>query len=125
MRIGYARCSTESQDLHYQIDALKAEGCELIFDDQGVSGVAKLRPGLEEALKVLTPDDTLVVVKLDRLARSMRELTDTVTDLHRRGIGFHSINEKIDLSSPYGEFVLHILAAVAQLEREMIRERTR
>ncbi len=125
MRIGYARVSTCDQSLDLQIDALRKAGCEQIFEDRGISGVATDRPGLEKALAALGEGDTLVVWRLDRLARSMRDLTDTITALHAREIGFQSICEHIDVSSAFGEFVLHILSAVAHFERALIVERTR
>jgi len=124
MRIGYARVSTTDQNIDLQLDALRKAGCERIFEDQA-SGLKSDRDGYAEVMKALKPDDTLVVWRLDRLARSMRDLTDTITVLHNRGIGFHSICEHIDISSAYGEFVLHILSAVAHFERALIVERTR
>lgn len=125
MRIGYARISTEEQNIDLQVDALHRAQCDHIFMDEGISGVATKRPGLERALRKLQPGDTLVVWRLDRLARSMRDLTDTVTTLHTRKISFQSICEHIDVGSAFGEFVLHILGAVAQMERSIIVERTR
>lgn len=124
MRIGYARVSTSEQNIDLQIDALTRAGCESIFEDC-LSGVKNDRPGLSEALAALVEGDTLVVWRLDRLARSMRDLTDTVTALHERQIGFQSICEHIDVSSAYGEFILHILSAVAHFERGLIVERTK
>jgi len=124
MRIGYARVSTSEQNIDLQIDALTHAGCERFFEDR-LSGVKNDRPGLSEALAALSKGDTLVVWRLDRLARSMRDLTDTVTALHGRKIGFQSICEHIDISSAYGEFVLHILSAVAHFERSLIIERTK
>jgi DNA invertase Pin-like site-specific DNA recombinase len=102
MLIGYARVSTDDQSLDLQIDALKEAGCSKIFTDHGVSGIAPERDGLGEALAALEHGDTLIVWRLDRLARSMNELTDTVRMLHDRKIGFRSICEYIDISSARG-----------------------
>lgn len=124
MRIGYARVSTTEQNIDLQLDALRKAGCEKIFEDHA-SGMKSDREGYAEGWKTLQPGDTLVVWRLDRLARSMRDLTDTITVLHNRGIGFHSVCEHIDIGSAYGEFVLHILSAVAHFERALIVERTR
>jgi len=125
MLIGYARVSTGDQSLDLQTDALKRAGCARIFTDHGVSGIASDRPGLEDALAALGEGDTLVVWRLDRLARSMRDLTDLVFTLHRCRIAFRSLCEHIDVSSAFGEFVLHVLSAVAHFERALIVERTR
>lgn len=125
MRIGYARVSTEDQSIDLQIDALNRARCDRIFTDHGISGMAADRPGLLDALECLKLGDTLVVWRLDRLARSMRDLTDTIGGLHTRGIGFQSICEHIDVSSAFGEFVMHVLSAVAHFERALIIERTR
>lgn len=125
MRIGYARVSTEEQSLNLQMDALKKAGCEIIFKDPGVSGVAATRPGLERALKRLAPGDTLVVWRLDRMARSMRDLMDTIDWLYSRKIGFQSLCEHIDISSAFGELILHVMSAIVHFERRLIVERTR
>ncbi len=124
MRIGYARVSTEEQSLDLQIDALTKAGCDQIFKDHGVSGVAPKRPGLEQALATLEPGDILVVWRLDRLARSMKDLLGTVQALHEREVGFQSICEHIDISSAFGELILHVLSAVVHFERRLIVERT-
>jgi DNA invertase Pin-like site-specific DNA recombinase len=124
MRIGYARVSTEEQSLDLQIDALTKAGCDQIFKDHGISGVAPKRPGLEQALAALHPGDTLVVWRLDRLARSMQDLLGTVQALHEREVGFQSICEHIDISSAFGELILHVLSAVVHFERRLIVERT-
>src|SRR3982750_3492495 len=123
MQIGYARVSTDEQNLNLQRDALKTAGCELIFDDM-VSGTKARRPGLEQALSHLRPGDTLVVWRLDRLGRSLRHLIDTVTDLQEKGIGFKSLTESIDTTTSGGKLVFHIFEALAEFEREIIRERT-
>ena len=124
MRIAYARVSSADQSLDLQIDALERAGCDRIFRDHGISGTASNRPGLLAALEALEPGDTQVVWRLDRLARSMRELTDTVWALHNKGIRFQSLCEHIDISSAFGELVLHILSAIAHFERALIVERT-
>ena len=123
MYIGYARVSTEDQNLNLQRDALEKAGCELIFDDQ-VSGTKDRRPGLEQALSHLRAGDTLVVWRLDRLGRSLRHLIDTVTELQEKGIGFKSLTESIDTTTSGGKLVFHIFGALAEFEREIIRERT-
>lgn len=125
MLIGYARVSTCDQNVDLQVDALKRAGCEKIFEDRGISGVSAERPGLLDALASVGPGDTLIVWRLDRLARSMRDLTDLVTGLHQRGIEFRSLCEYVNVTTAFGEFALHILAAAAHLERALIVERTR
>lgn len=123
MIIGYARVSTPEQSLELQHDALKHAGAERIFDDQA-SGVAKERVGLTAALDFVREGDTLVVWRLDRLGRSMRDLIDRVTDLERRGVNFKSLNENIDTATAGGRLFFHVFAALAEFERELIRERT-
>ncbi|MEL6688363.1 MAG: recombinase family protein [Pseudomonadota bacterium] len=127
MLYGYARVSTPEQNVGFQIAALKEAGCseKNIFVDEGVSGVARERPALREVISNLEPGDTLIVWRLDRIARSMLDLVDTVTTLHNRGISFRSLTEHIDLSNAVGEFILHILSAVAAFERALIIERTK
>ncbi len=122
-RIGYGRVSTQDQNLNLQIDALKKAGCDLIFTDTA-SGADCTRKGYRKALAVLQPGDTLIVWRLDRLARSMRELVDIIEWLHEREIGFQSLCEYIDISSAVGELILHVLSAVAHFERKLIQERT-
>jgi DNA invertase Pin-like site-specific DNA recombinase len=124
MLIGYARVSTQDQTLALQQNALNAAGCELTFTDT-VSGTKAKRPGLEETLTYLREGDTLVVWRLDRLGRSLRDLIDTVTELHERGIGFKSLTENIDTTTSGGKLVFHIFGALAEFEREIIKERTR
>ena len=123
MLIGYARVSTDDQNLNLQRDALKKVGCEQIYTDQ-VSGTKAKRPGLEQALSHLRAGDTLVVWRLDRLGRSLRHLIDTVTELQEKGIGFKSLTESIDTTTSGGKLVFHIFGALAEFEREIIRERT-
>ena len=107
-----------------QRDALKTSGCELIFTDK-VTGTKAERKGLTDALSHVRVGDTLVVWRLDRLGRSLRHLIDTVTDLEARGIGFKSLTENIDTTTSGGKLVFHIFAALAEFEREIIRERTK
>src|SRR5919202_3395490 len=124
MLIGYARVSTDEQNLDLQLSALKAAGCEQIYTDK-VSGTKATRPGLEEAFSHLRSGDTFVVWRLDRLGRSLRHLIDTVTDLQSKGIEFKSITESIDTTTSGGKLVFHIFGALAEFEREIIRERTK
>lgn len=124
MRIGYARVSTGDQNLDLQVDALQQAGCERIFTDQ-VSGVSSERPGLTTALSHLRPGDTLVVWRLDRLGRSLKDLLQRMEELRAREVGFLSLHESIDTSTPVGKFTFHLFSALAEFERELIRERTR
>ncbi len=123
MLIGYARVSTADQTLNLQQDALQKAGCDRIFTDTA-SGTKQERRGLEEALSHVRPGDTLVVWRLDRLGRSLRHLIDTITALSQKGIGFKSITENIDTTSSGGKLVFHIFGALAEFERDIIRERT-
>ena len=123
MLIGYARISTTDQTLALQKDALEKAGCEKIFTD-AVSGTKAGRKGLSEALSQLRSGDTLVVWRLDRLGRSLRHLIDTITKLADRGVGFKSLTENIDTTTSGGKLVFHIFGALAEFEREIIRERT-
>jgi DNA invertase Pin-like site-specific DNA recombinase len=123
MLIGYARVSTEDQNLDLQRDALEKAGCEQIFTDR-VSGTKARRPGLEQALSHLRSGDTLVVWRLDRLGRSLRHLIDTVTDLQEKGVGFKSLTESIDTTTTGGRLVFNIFSSLAQFESEIIKERT-
>ena len=123
--IGYARVSTEDQNLALQLDALKAAGCGRIFEDKA-SGAKSDRPGLAEAMSHLRDHqgDVLVVWRLDRLGRSLPDLVATVEGLQRRGIGFRSLKESVDTSGAAGKLVFHLFAALAEFERDLIRERT-
>ncbi len=123
MLIGYARVSTHEQTLALQQDALQKAGCDKIFTDT-ISGAKTERPGLDEALTFLRPGDTLVVWRLDRLGRSLKHLIDTITALHDRGIGFKSLTENIDTTTSGGKLIFHIFGALAEFERDIIRERT-
>jgi len=121
--IGYSRVSTHDQNLDLQRDALKAAGCERIIEDTA-SGSKAQRSGLDRALELLRSGDTLVVWRLDRLGRSLRHLIELITELEGRGIGFRSLQESIDTTSPGGTLVFHIFGALAEFERNLIRERT-
>lgn len=121
--IGYARVSTQDQNLQMQMDALAEAGCAKVFYDQ-VSGAKKERPGLNDLLSYLRPGDTLVVWKLDRLGRSLKHLIDLVMELNERGVMFKSLQDGIDTATPTGQFFFHITGAFAELERNLIRERT-
>jgi len=124
MLIGYARVSTSEQNVNLQEDALKAASCEKIFTDKA-SGAKSDRPGLMEAMDFVRKGDTLVVWKLDRLGRSIRHLIDTIQSLHDRGVGFKSLQESIDTTTSGGKLVFHIFSALAEFERDLIRERTK
>ena len=126
MLIGYARVSTQDQSPALQLDALKAAGCERVFVEKA-SGAQRDRPQLKSALDFARSDtgDVLVVWKLDRLARSLSQLIDTVDLLEKRGIGFRSLTEAIDTTSAGGRLVFHMFGAMAEFERSIIRERTR
>ncbi|MBI5141313.1 MAG: recombinase family protein [Nitrospirae bacterium] len=123
MNIGYARVSTQDQRPELQLDALAAASCEQVFHEK-VSGQGKDRPELETCLKVLRKGDTLVVWRLDRLGRSLNNLVEIVHGLEQQGIGFKSLTESIDTTSAGGRLVFHIFAALAEFERNLIRERT-
>jgi len=124
MLIGYARISTGDQSLNLQLDALKTAGCEKIFEDTA-SGVKTDRPGLADALTFARQGDTLTVWKLDRLGRSLSHLIKLIKELADRGVGFKSLQENIDTTTPTGRLFFHIMASLAEFERELIRERTR
>jgi DNA invertase Pin-like site-specific DNA recombinase len=121
--LGYARVSTTDQQPHLQVDALEVAGCYRVFTETA-SGARTDRLTLEQVLDQLRPGDTLVVWKLDRLGRSLRHLVDTITGLADRGIGFRSLQEAIDTTTPGGKLVFHVFAALAEFERDLIRERT-
>lgn len=125
MLIGYARVSTQDQNLELQINALKEIGCKKIFTEKA-SGMQRDRPELKAALEYMRPHegDTLVVWKLDRLARSLRQLIDTVEKLEEQGIGFKSLTEVIDTTNSGGKLIFHIFGALSEFERGIIKERT-
>lgn len=121
--LGYARVSTLEQNADLQRDALGAAGCWRVFTDH-VSGVREQRPELDRVLEALRPGDTLVVWRLDRLGRSLRHLIDVATDLAAREVGFRSLTESVDTTTPGGRLIFHMFGALAQFERELVRERT-
>jgi DNA invertase Pin-like site-specific DNA recombinase len=123
--VGYARVSTDEQNLDLQLRALHQAGCENIFTDQGWSGCRFDRPGLDEVLTSLQSGDTLVVWRLDRLGRSIGGLIDFVEQLGKRSVEFRSLNESIDTTSSGGRLVFHIMAALAEFERTLVSERTK
>jgi DNA invertase Pin-like site-specific DNA recombinase len=123
MLVGYARVSTGEQNLDLQLDALKKAGCEQLFHDE-MNGAKAERPGLTKALQFLRPGDTLVVWRLDRLGRSLKDLIARMEELRSRTIGFKSLHESIDTTSPAGKLQFHIFSALAEFERDLIRERT-
>jgi DNA invertase Pin-like site-specific DNA recombinase len=125
MLVGYARVSTQEQNLELQITALQESGCKKIFTEKA-SGAQRDRPELKAALEYMRPNegDTLVLWKLDRLARSLRQLIDTVEDLEKQGIGFKSLTESIDTTNSGGRLIFHIFAALSEFERGIIKERT-
>ena len=122
-KIGYARVSTLGQDEALQLDALQRAAVDRIFVDRA-SGSLTDRPGLTSALECARPDDSLVVWRLDRLGRSLRHLIDTVQDLEQRGVALVSLTEALDTTTPGGRLVFHVFGAMAQFERELLRERT-
>ncbi|ADO10841.1 DNA-invertase from lambdoid prophage e14 [Pantoea vagans C9-1] len=124
MLIGYIRVSTNDQNTDLQRIALQSADCELIFEDR-ISGKTSDRPGLKKALRCLQSGDTLVVWKLDRLGRSMRHLVMLTEELRERGVNFRSLTDSIDTSTPMGRFFFHVMGALAEMERELIVERTR
>jgi len=124
MIIGYARVSTDDQNLDAQLDALKGAGAVRIFSDK-ISGSLRKRPELDRLLDQLRAGDVIVVTKYDRLARSLRDLLDIVEVIKERGAGFRSLAEDIDTTTPAGRLVFHVFASIAQFERERISERTK
>ena len=124
MLIGYARVSTQDQNLELQIEALTKAGCHRLFDDK-VSGSRAERAGLAKALDMLRDGDTLVVWKLDRLGRSVKNLVDLVGQLHQQDVQFNSLTDAIDTGTPSGRFFFHVMASLDEMERELIVERTR
>jgi DNA invertase Pin-like site-specific DNA recombinase len=122
--VGYARVSTLDQDPALQLDALAAAGCAKVFEDRA-SGAKADRAGLHAALEYARDGDVLIVWKLDRLGRSLPHLVETVNTLEKRGVGFRSITEAIDTTTPGGRLVFHLFGALGQFERDLIQERTR
>lgn len=124
-RLGYARVSTAEQTIDMQVMALECAGCDHIYQDQGVSGVTIEREGLDRLLRDIRPLDTLVVWKLDRLGRSLSNLIFTLRGLHESGIAFISLRDVIDTTTASGRLSFHIMAALAEFERDLISERTK
>ena len=123
MKIGYARVSTDDQNLDLQKDALARAGVEKVYEDKA-SGRSLDRPQLAECLRSLRAGDSLVVWRLDRLSRPVRGLIELINELKRQGVQFQSVTEQLDTSTSMGQFVFHITAALAEMERSLIRERT-
>lgn len=123
MIIGYARVSTQDQNPQLQLDALAACGCEQTFHEKA-TGKFRERPELAACLRTLRKGDTLAVWKLDRLARSLKDLVEIIHDLHQRGVGFRSVTESIDTTTAGGKLVFHVFGALAEFEHALIRERT-
>lgn len=126
MKIGYARVSTRDQNLNLQIDALKKAGCadNYIYKEQ-ISGATKERPELKKLLAHIREGDIVVIWKLDRLGRSLADLVHLVNEIQNKGAGLKSLNDNIDTTTPQGKLTFHIFAAIAEFEREIIRERTK
>ncbi|MGI4829064.1 MAG: recombinase family protein [Janthinobacterium lividum] len=124
MLIGYARVSTQDQNLELQTEALQKAGCKKIFEDRA-SGIRVERLGLAQARESVRAGDTLVVWKLDRLGRSVKQLVDLVGELQTEGVQFKSLTDSIDTGTPSGRFFFHVMASLAEMERELIVERTR
>ena len=125
MKYGYARVSTEEQNSALQLAALKKAGCKTLFKDEGISGATTKRPALLRCLKTLQAGDTLVVWKLDRLGRNLRDLIYMLDDLSSRGVKFQSFTEAIDTATPTGRAMWQMIGVLAELERSLIAERTR
>lgn len=123
MLIGYARVSTDDQNLDLQTDALTQAGCDRIFEDRQ-SGAKADRPGLRETLEFARPGDTVTVWRLDRLSRSLKDLIEMVSMLEERGVGLRSLHESIDTTSSAGKLIFHVFGALAEFERNLVRERT-
>src|SRR5712691_2923361 len=125
MKYGYARVSTDDQNTALQLAALKKAGCKTIFKDEGLSGATVKRPALTRCLKVLHPRDTLIVWKLDRLGRNLRDLITLLDELRTQGIKFQSLTEHIDTETAAGRAMWQMIGVLAELERSLITERTR
>ena len=123
MKLGYARVSTQDQNLALQLDALKTAGCDKVFQEK-VSGATTERPELRKLLELIREGDTLVIWKLDRLGRSLTNLIALVTDLEQRHVGLLSLNDPVDTTTAQGRLIFRIFASLAEFEREVIRERT-
>ena len=123
--LGYARCSLSSQSVASQLHQLNEAGCDRIFTDEGVSGARAIRPGYQALLATVRPGDCVVVYKLDRLARSTRDLLEKIDYLTQMNVGFRSLTEHIDLDTATGELLLHLLGSFASFERALLVERTK
>jgi DNA invertase Pin-like site-specific DNA recombinase len=123
MKIGYARVSTKEQELALQIDALENAGCTRIYQEK-ITGTNKNRPELQKMLEQLRDGDIIIIWKLDRLARSLKDLVGLVTEIQEKGAGLNSLHDHIDTTTPHGKFTFHLFAALAEFERDIIRERT-
>ena len=124
MKIGYARVSTLEQNLDLQLDALEKVGCEKIITDE-ISGSVADRPGLSKLKETLREGDTVVVWRLDRLGRSLKHLIEWINELKALGVGFESLQESINTTTSTGQLIFHIFGALAEFERNLIRERTK
>lgn len=124
LRMGYARVSTDDQNLHLQLDALNVAKCSVIYEETA-SGKSAARPELENCLKALRPGDCLVVWRLDRLGRSLGDLVALINSLQERGVAFESLTERIETTSAAGKLIFHVFAALAEFKRNLIRERTK
>ena len=125
MKYGYARVSTDDQNPALQLAALRNAGCKTVFKDDSLSGATTKRPALVRCLKKLEPGDILIVWKLDRLGRSLRDLITILDDLKQRGVKFRSLTEAIDTETPTGRAMWQMIGVLAELERSLISERTR
>ncbi|SPK73203.1 Resolvase domain protein [Cupriavidus taiwanensis] len=125
MLVGYARVSTQEQEFHSQIDALRTAGVDFLFSEKKSGGSTNKRPELELMLSRLRPGDTVVVYKLDRIARSLKDLLIIIERIEAAGAEFRSLTEHLDTRSPAGKMIFQIIGAFAEFERELIRERTR
>jgi DNA invertase Pin-like site-specific DNA recombinase len=124
VKIGYARVSAQEQNLSLQLDALQAVGCEVVYQEK-IGGGKKDRPELQKALTQIRAGDIVVVWRLDRLARSLRDLVSLVNEIQGKGAELQSLNDQIDTTTPQGKFTFHLFAALAEFERDIIRERTK
>jgi len=124
VKLGYARVSTDEQNMRLQIDALIAAGAERIFEDKGVSGAVVIKPAYCEMLEIARPGDEIIVWRMDRLSRSMLTLITELQMLEQRGLSFRSLSEQIETVTPAGRLFFHMVGAFAQFERDVIRERT-
>lgn len=124
MKIGYARVSTSEQNLALQINALKAAGCDKIFEDKGVSGATVFKPSYGEALRYARAGDEIIVWRMDRLSRSLLALITELQQLKEMNLSFRSLTENIETVTPAGQLFFHVVGAFAQFERDVIRERT-